>query len=399
MSTCPKVVLRRGKTDSVRRFHPWIFSGAIKRMDDGTGEGDLVEVFSEDGEYLALGHYAPGSIAVRIVGFERVSDVSTLWDARFRNAYTLRKTAGLAENAATNTYRLINAEGDGMPGLIVDWYNGTAVIQTHSEGMRREVQTFAEVLGAIYGGRLRAVYHKPHSSKESGKAGGYYPFGEKTGGVITENGHRFNVDWERGQKTGFFLDQRDNRALLSGYARERRVLNTFCYSGGFSVYASGAGASLVHSVDSSARAIEWTDENIALNEKFTSNKIGGCEHQSFAADVFDFLHDAADNYYDVIVLDPPAFAKNISARHQAVQAYRRLNLAALKKVAPGGIVFTFSCSQAVGPGAFTGAVTAAAIESGRNIRILHHLFQPADHPVSIFHPEGLYLKGLALTVR
>lgn len=398
MSACPKIVLKRSKTESVRRFHPWIFSGAIKRMDDGINEGDLVEVFSEDGEYLAVGHYAPGSIAVRIVGFERVADVRTLWDARFRNAYALRKTAGLAGNAATNAYRLINAEGDGMPGLIVDWYNGTAVMQTHSEGMHREAHTFAEILGAIYGERLRAVYHKPHSSKASGKAGGQYLFGEKTGGIITENGYRFNVDWERGQKTGFFLDQRDNRAILTGYAREKRVLNTFCYSGGFSVYAAGAGASLVHSVDSSARAIEWTDENIALNEKFIFNKIGCCEHKSFAADVFDFLHDAPNGFYDVIVLDPPAFAKNISARHQAVQAYRRLNLAAIKKVAPGGIVFTFSCSQAVGPGMFTGAVTAAAIESGRNISILHHLFQPADHPVSIYHPEGLYLKGLALMV-
>ncbi|MBI5143245.1 MAG: class I SAM-dependent rRNA methyltransferase [Nitrospirae bacterium] len=391
MPAYPQIVLKRSKTDSARRFHPWIFSGAIKRMDNGISEGDLVEVFSEDGEYLAIGHYAPGSIAVRIVGFERIANVRTLWDERFRNAYGLRKTAGLAENAATNAYRLINAEGDGMPGLIVDWYNGTAVMQTHSEGMHREAHTFAEILRAIYGERLRAVYHKPHSSKGSGKAGGQYLFGEKTGGLITENGLRFNVDWERGQKTGFFLDQRDNRSILSGYAQGKRVLNTFCYSGGFSVYAACAGASLVHSVDSSARAIEWTDENIALNET-------GSEHQSFVADVFDFLHGAPNDFYDVIVLDPPAFAKNISARHQAVQAYRRLNLAAFKKVAAGGIIFTFSCSQAVGPGMFSGAVTAAAIESGRNVRILRHLFQPADHPVNIYHPEGLYLKGLALAV-
>ncbi|MES2620929.1 MAG: class I SAM-dependent rRNA methyltransferase, partial [Bacteroidota bacterium] len=301
------------------------------------------------------------------------------------------------ESKTTTAYRLINAEGDGMPGLIVDWYNGTAVVQCHSKGMNKEKASFVELLKEGYGDRLRAVYDKSaatlHHKVDSESTNPHkdsYLFGHASETTILENNHHFKINWELGQKTGFFLDQRDNRELLSKYAKSKKILNTFCYSGGFSVYALKAGASLVHSVDSSAKAIDWTNENVALNTT-------SANHQSFAADVFDFMR-TSNEAYDVIVLDPPAFAKGQSARHNAIQAYTRLNQAAFKKIKKGGIVFTFSCSQVVTPDMFTGSVTSAAIESGRNIKILHHLTQPADHPVSIFNPEGLYLKGLVLYV-
>jgi 23S rRNA (cytosine1962-C5)-methyltransferase len=398
MSKYPALFLHHNKAHAVRRFHPWVFSGAVKRKEGNPDQGDIVEVYSENGEYLGIGHFGTGSVSVRIFAFEKVEDLNELWRKRFISAFDLRKAAGLARNPNTNAYRLINAEGDGMPGLIVDYYNGTAVIQAHSKGMHRERDYFVEILKQGYAEKLKAVYdkssatlhHKPDTETKDAANNDSYLFGQASETIIKENGNQFYVNWELGQKTGFFLDQRDNRQLLARYAPGKNVLNTFCYSGGFSVYAAHAGAALVHSVDSSAKAVKWADENIALNAP-------GTEHKSFAADVFDFMKDA-DTNYDVIVLDPPAFAKGQSARHAAIKAYTRLNHEAFKKIKKGGIVFTFSCSQVVDTEMFTGAVTSAAIESGRNIRVLHHLTQPADHPVSIFNPEGLYLKGLVLSV-
>ncbi len=394
MSKYPALFLHHNKAHAVRRFHPWVFSGAVKRKEGNPDQGDIVEVFSENGEYLGIGHFGTGSVSVRIFSFEKEENLTELWRKRFISAFDLRKAAGLAKSKNTNAYRLINAEGDGMPGLIVDYYNGTAVIQAHSKGMHAQREEFVEILKQGYAEKLQAVYdkssatlyHKPDTESKDAANSDSYLFGHASETIIKENGNQFKVNWELGQKTGFFLDQRDNRLLLARYATGKKVLNTFCYSGGFSVYAAQAGATLVHSVDSSEKAVKWTNENIALNAS-------GVEHQAYAADVFDFMKTAQDDY-DVIVLDPPAFAKGQSARHAAIKAYTRLNHEAFKKIKKGGIVFTFSCSQVVDTEMFTGAVTSAAIESGRNIRVLHHLTQPADHPVSIFNPEGLYLKGL-----
>lgn len=394
MAVFPHVVLHKNKLEAVKRFHPWIFSGAIKKLEGQPQEGDIVEVYSDAGEYLATGHYASGSIAVRIFSFQQRSDIEQLLFEKLKSAYWVRQQAGLIDNPSTTCYRLINGEGDGLPGLVIDWYGGTAVLQTHSLGMHAKRDVLVEALQTIYGSSLQAVYDKSAATlakKGRSQTQDAYLLGAKSNPEVLEYQHRFLVDWEAGQKTGFFIDQRENRQLLSNYAANQKVLNTFCYSGGFSVYAVKAGARLVHSIDSSTRAIEWTDQNIALNNP------DQVPHESFASDVFDFLKHC-DNDYDLIVLDPPAFAKHLSARHRAVQAYKRLNQQAFAKVKPGGIVFTFSCSQAVLPEYFTGAVTAAAIESGRTIRILHHLTQPADHPISIYHPEGLYLKGLVLSV-
>lgn len=392
MGKFPAIVLHRHKAEAVKRFHPWIFSGAIKRADKGLQNGDVVEVFAEDGTYLATGHFSNGSIAVRIFSFEQTDDLNALWLKKFKAAYEVRRTAGLTDAKDTNVYRLVFGEGDGMPGLIIDFYNGTAVIQAHSLGMYKQRQQFAEALKAVYGNALQAVYDKSSNTlhgEESATDG--YLYGSAATNQVSEHGHLFKVDWVLGQKTGFFVDQRENRSLLAHYSTNRKVLNTFCYSGGFSVYALKAGATLVHSVDSSAKAIDWTNENVQLN--FGSE----AKHQSFTQDIFDFLK-ASTETYEVIVLDPPAFAKNMGARHNAIKAYSRLNAAALKRIAKGGILFTFSCSQAVNREMFEGAVASAAIEAGRTIRVLHYLTQPADHPVSIFHPEGLYLKGLVLHV-
>lgn len=398
MQQFPSLILHANKSQAIKRFHPWVFSGAVKSKEGNPDQGDVVEVYSEKGEFLGIGHFGTGSVSARLFSFEKTSSLNDLWRKRFQQAFSLRKNIGLTESKTTNAYRLINAEGDGMPGLIIDWYNGTAVIQCHSKGMNAEKEKFVELLKEGYGDRLKVVYdksaatlhHKAETETANPKHTDSYLYGESSENVILENNHRFTVDWEKGQKTGFFLDQRDNRELLSKYASSKKVLNTFCYSGGFSVYALKAGASLVHSVDSSAKAIDWTNENVQMNSP-------SANHQSFAADVFDFMKTSAEEY-DIIVLDPPAFAKGQSARHNAIQAYTRLNQAAFRKIKKGGIVFTFSCSQVVTPDMFTGAVTSAAIESGRTIKILHHLTQPADHPVSIFNPEGLYLKGLVLYV-
>ncbi|HIK57164.1 MAG TPA: class I SAM-dependent rRNA methyltransferase [Synechococcales cyanobacterium M55_K2018_004] len=393
MSAFPKVILRNNKADAVKRFHPWIFSGAIKAVDQAVREGSVVEVVNESGDFLAVGHYSPSNIAVKILSFQPVEELGTLFEERVKQAFAVRQNAGLVGSDRTNCYRLINAEGDGLPGLIVDWYNGTAVVQAYSLGMQEARSHLLHALQSIYGSALKAVYDKSAAvlPRAEMPVENQYWLGDRTHEKVLENGHQFFVDWETGQKTGFFLDQRDNRALLGNYATGKRVLNTFCYSGGFSVYAVRANAKEVHSVDSSAKAIEWTKTNIELNNS------ANISHTAFTADVFTFLKEC-DASYDVIILDPPAFAKNITARHQAVMAYKRLNSLALHKLSPGGLLFTFSCSQVVTPDLFKGGVTAGAIESGKVIRILHSLTQPADHPVSIYHPEGLYLKGLVLQV-
>ncbi|BAU43463.1 class I SAM-dependent rRNA methyltransferase [Leptolyngbya sp. O-77] len=396
MVSLPRIILRDNKADAVRRFHPWIFSGAIKRIESDAQEGDWVEVYSDRGEFLAAGFFGAGSIAVKVVSFRPVESLDALFLERFQQAYALRKQLGLAISDQTNCYRLINSEGDGLPGLIVDWYNGVAVVLTYSLGMAQQRDRIVECLKTLYGSDLRAVYDKSAAVLHGGKSQptnqylfGEANLGEKRLGEVLENGHRFAVDWEEGQKTGFFLDQRDNRQLVAQHVAGKKVLNTFCYSGGFSVYALQAGAAVVHSVDSSAKAIAWTEQNVSLNPATPGT------HQSYAADVFNFLKDCDDDY-DVIILDPPAFAKSLSARHQATLAYRRLNYLALLKIRPGGLIFTFSCSQVVSLDNFKGAVTAGAIDAGRPVRLLGHLSQPADHPTSLYHPEGQYLKGLVL---
>ena len=387
-----KLYLAPGKEHSLKRFHPWVFSGAIKNADGEPTEGEVVEVYSSKHEFLGMGHAAPGSIAVRIFSFEQVEPDYTFWKSKVQKPYDYRKRLGLTDNPHTDVYRLIYAEGDGVPGLIVDVYKDTAVIQTHSHGMYLERGHITKALQEIYGSKLVAVYDKSAESlpANTGAVNGYL-FGESKGGVIvTENDTKFFVDWESGQKTGFFIYQRENRELLARYVKDKSVLNTFCYTGGFSVYALNAGASLVHSVDVSKKAIELTIKNGELSNAPE-------RHEAFAMDTFEFLK-GKENQYDVIILDPPAFAKSQKVRHNALMGYKRLNAEAMKKIKPGGILFTFSCSQVVDKYLFNSTVMAAAIEAGRNIKIMHHLSQPADHPISIFHPEGEYLKGLVLMV-
>ena len=394
------IVLKNGKDHSLRRRHPWVFSGAIARVQGEPAEGEAVRVETQSGELLGVGHYSGGgSIAVRMLDFGPAAELPTpaFWVEKLANAYQLRQRLGLATpgTSDTNTYRLVHAEGDGLPGLIIDVYDDVAVVQAHSVGMYRARPELADALQVVFGDKLRAIYDKsaetvPGQTGSEGQNG--YLFGSSSGHehLVTENGHQFAVDWETGQKTGFFIDQRDNRALLARYAPGRRVLNTFCYSGGFSVYALAAGAELVHSVDSSKKAIALTERNAKLSGH-------AAQHAAYPDDVLAFLksHPAA---YDLLVLDPPAFAKHMGARHAALMGYKRLNAAGIAHLAPGGLLFTFSCSQVVSPELFEGAVLAAAIEAGRPARILHRLTQPADHPVSLFHPEGAYLKGLVLAV-
>lgn len=395
MSNYPVVQLPPHKTEAVKRHHPWIFSGAIFKKDAAVSEANLVEVQDTSGNFLAIGYYSNGSIAVRILSFSPIDSLEQLWFDKIQSAYELRKSAGLINNPETNVFRLVNAEGDGVPGLIIDFYNGTCVFQAHSTFIHKHRMAIVEALQKVLGSSLKAVYDKSENvleRKEKTAVAGQYLYGEKGSAEVLEYGNKFLIDMEGGQKTGFFIDQRESRKLLGHYSKGKNVLNTFSYSGGFSIYAAKAGATLVHSVDSSAKAIDLANQNSAINQ------IPDTIHQAFAQDVFDFMKHAPTDLYDVIVLDPPAFAKNQHSRHAAVQAYRRLNKSAFDKIKPGGIVFTFSCSQAVGVDFFNGAVTAAAIESGRNIRIIDHLTQPADHPQSIFHPEGMYLKGLVLQV-
>jgi len=398
-----KIILNKGKEHSLKRFHPWVFSGAISERSDKVADGDVAEVFSATGEYLATGYCSLGSIAVRILSFEQTEINLDFWKNKIADAYKLRTQLNLTDSASTNVFRLLSAEGDGVPGLIIDFYNGTAVVQAHSFFVHDNLELISQALQNVLGTKLNAVYDKSSETlpAESGlqiptsdanpDQQTHYVFGKAENNDVLENGNRFYVNWEEGQKTGFFIDQRENRALLAKYAKGKRVLNTFCYSGGFSVYALKAGAAWVVSVDASRKAIEWTEQNVVLNG------FDDKQHLSIAGDVQEYFKTSGDNF-DVIILDPPAFAKHLKAKHNAVQGYRRLNESAIRKIKPGGIIFTFSCSQAVDRTLFEGAVMAAAIDAGRKVRVLHHLSQPADHPASIFHPEGQYLKGLVLQI-
>ncbi len=387
--------LKRGKEESLDRFHPWVFSGALAEpLPDGLEEGDTVAVETSNGRLVGVGHFQIGSIAVRILDFAATEINAEFFRSRLLQALRLRQALQLAR-PDNNAYRLVHGEGDFLPGLVVDIYGPTAVLQAHSPGMHFERQTIAEQLVALPELGVRNVYYKSETTlpyKAHLDARNDYLIGSMETSVATENSLQFNIDWLRGQKTGFFLDQRDNRALLQHYSQGRRVLNMFCYTGGFSVYALRGGASLVHSVDSSEKAITLTDANVELNFP------GDSRHKSYAEDAFKYLDNMAPDAYDLIVLDPPAFAKHRSALRNALRGYQRLNAKAFEKIAKGGILFTFSCSQAVSREQFRLAVFSAAAQSGRRVRILHQLTQPADHPVNIYHPEGEYLKGLVLYV-
>ena len=391
-----KVTLTSGKDHSLYRFHPWVFSGAIKKFSDDVKEGDVVEVYSSQNEFLGMGHFQIGSIAVRMFSFTQVTPDYNFWKSKIQAAYNFRKQLNLVNNPYTNCYRLFFAEGDGLPGFIIDFYNGTAVFQSYSIGMHLIKNEFVKALKEIMGDTLIAVFDKSEETmpkQASVKAANGYLYKKDESipinTIALENNNKFYVDWEGGQKTGFFLDQRENRKLLANYSKDKVVLNTFCYTGGFSVYAANVGAKEVHSTDISKKAIELTDKNIELNN--IKN------HQSFAVDTFEFLKHK-ENIYDIIVLDPPAFAKHQNVKHNAIMGYKRLNYEAIKQIKSGGLLFTFSCSQVIDKNTFNSTVMAAAIEAGRNVRVLHHLSQPPDHCVNIFHPEGEYLKGLVVHV-
>ena len=388
-----KIVLKSGKDQSPRRFHPWIFSGAIKKIYGNPSEGDLVDVYDNKDEFLAVGHYQPGSIAVRIISFKNVNPDIDFFRARIKSAIEYRKSIGLDHNDHTNVYRLVHAEGDDMPGLIIDYYNGVAVMQMHSVGMYRLRKDFAEILKELLGDQLKAVFDKSEGTIPfmSGiKVVNEFLYGDSDPVTVSENGFKFKIDWTTGQKTGFFIDQRENRKLLAEYTEGKSVLNMFGYTGGFSVYAM-KNASLVHTVDSSASAIDMADENIRVNFGDDSR------HRSFKTDAFEFLNDIKDKY-DLIILDPPAFAKHNNVLANALQGYKRLNMRAIEQIRPGGIIFTFSCSQVVTRENFRKSVFAAAANTGRRVRILHQMSQPPDHPVNIYHPESEYLKGLVIYV-
>ncbi len=396
----PQVVLRRGKEESLLRRHPWIFSGAIDHIkaekEEQIREGALVEVYTRSGEFIAQGHYQIGSIAVRVLSFDKEEIDQTWWNNRIAVAYDVRRTLGLTDCADTTCYRLIHGEGDSLPGLVVDIYASTAVVQCHSVGMYRSRQLIAEAIRATFGERITAIYDKSSQTlpykADLGAVDGYlWGSSEQPSQVVLEHGLQFAVNWEEGQKTGFFLDQRENRELVKRYAKGRTVLNTFCYTGGFSVYAAEGGAVEVCSVDSSERAVHLAAENMRLN---FGDKI---PHSEVAADAVEYLRNIGSKY-DLIILDPPAFAKHHKVLGNAMQGYKRLNARAISQIKPGGILFTFSCSQAVSKELFRTTVFSAAAIAGRKVRILHQLTQPADHPINIYHPEGEYLKGLVLYV-
>lgn len=392
--TTSKFILKPGKEDSFRRFHPWVFSGAIQRIVGNPTEGDVVTVEDWQGNFVGVGHYQIGSIAVRILSFTPVEIDVAFYRERLQVAYDMRRSLGLEDGDHNNAYRLVHGEGDNLPGLIIDVYRNTAVMQAHSPGMHYARHTLAQALKDVMGDKLDNIYYKSETTlpyKAELEQENEYLLGGVGDDTATENGLKFHVDWLRGQKTGFFVDQRENRALLERYSRNRKVLNMFCYTGGFSFYAMRGGAELVHSVDSSAKAIDLTCQNVELNFP------GDPRHQAFAEDAFKYLDKMGDNY-DLIILDPPAFAKHRKVLNNALQGYRKLNAKAFEKIRPGGILFTFSCSQVVSKENFRLAVFTAAAQSGRKVRILHQLTQPADHPVNIYHPEGEYLKGLVLYV-
>ena len=373
------------------RFHPWVFSGAIQKLDDGIAEGEVVRVVTSKGDFIAVGHYQQGSIAVRVLSFREVEINDEFWYSRLESALKMRIAIGIADNPQNNTYRLVHGEGDLLPGLIIDIYGKTAVMQAHSIGMHLSRVQIAEQLVKVMGSCIENIYYKSETTlpfmddMENG-----FLYGGSDDNTAVENGLLFYVDWLRGQKTGFFVDQRENRSLLEKYARGKRVLNMFCYTGGFSFYAMRGGAELVHSVDSSAKAIELTNRNVQLNFP------GDPRHKAFCEDAFKFLENMGS--YDLVILDPPAFAKHRGALHNALKGYTRLNMKAMQKIQSGGILFTFSCSQVVTKEHFRNAVFTAAAQAGRKVRILHQLHQPADHPINIYHPEGEYLKGLVLYV-
>lgn len=388
------VYLKRGKEESLKRFHPWVFSGAISHMDDGVNEGDTVRVITSGGEYIATGHYQIGSIAVRVLTFSDEVIDADFWNSRLSAARNMRLSIGIADNPTNNTYRLVHGEGDNLPGLVIDCYGKTAVMQAHSVGMHICRNDIAAQLIKVMDGRIDNIFYKSETTLPFkaglGQEDGFI-YGGSDDNIAVENGLKFHVDWLRGQKTGFFVDQRENRSLLESYAKNKTVLNMFCYTGGFSFYAMRGQAKLVHSVDSSAKAIELTNANVNLNFP------GDSRHEAFCEDAFKFL-DAADDKYDLIILDPPAFAKHRAALHNALKGYTRLNVKAFERIKKGGVLFTFSCSQVVTKDNFRNAVFTAAAQAGRNVRILHQLHQPADHPINIYHPEGEYLKGLVLYV-
>ena len=390
-----KVFLKPGKEDSLRRFHPWVFSGALARVEGEPAEGEVVDVYTSKKEFIACGHYQIGSIAVRVLSFKQETIDTDFWRHRLQVAKDLRVALGLIGNPKNNTYRLVHGEGDNLPGLIIDVYDHTAVMQAHSAGMHTDRLAIADALGEVMGEVIHHIYYKsettlPYKADLVATENGFLKGGSPEN-VAMENGLQFHVDWLKGQKTGFFVDQRENRALLERYAHGRSVLNMFCYTGGFSFYAMRGGAKLVHSVDSSAKAIDLTNENVQLNFP------GDVRHQAFAEDAFKYL-DRMGDQYDLIILDPPAFAKHRDALRNALRGYTKLNAKAFEKIRPGGILFTFSCSQVVNKQDFRNAVFTAAAQSGRSVRILHQLTQPGDHPVNIYHPEGEYLKGLVLYV-
>lgn len=389
-----RIYLKRGKEESLLRFHPWVFSGAIHHADAGIQEGETVRVIASTGDFIAVGHYQVGSIAVRVLSFSDITIDQSFWRERLAAAITMRCHIGIADNPENNTYRLVHGEGDWLPGLVIDCYGSTAVMQAHSVGMHLNRMDICQALTDVMGGRIQQVYYKSettlpykaHLEEEDG-----FIFGHTDDDIAVENGLKFHVDWLRGQKTGFFVDQRENRSLLEHYSKDKSVLNMFCYTGGFSVYAMRGGAKCVHSVDSSAKAIEITNNNIGLNFP------GDPRHEAYCEDAFRFLEEKKDKY-DIVVLDPPAFAKHRAALHNALKGYIRLNAKGIRLVKEGGLLFTFSCSQAVSKDQFRSAVFTAAAQSGRKVRIIHQLHQPADHPINIYHPEGEYLKGLVLYV-
>lgn len=388
------VILRRGKEESLKRFHPWIFSGAVMNLEGNPEEGDVVTVLDNQHNFLCQGHWQVGSIAVRVLTFEQEPIDDAFWQKRLGEALGVRQAIGLADSEAGDAYRLVHGEGDLLPGLVIDVYGKTAVMQAHSVGMHVSREQIAVALKQVMGERLDSIYYKSETTlpiKAAIDGGNGFLLGESHTDVAVENGLRFHIDWLKGQKTGFFVDQRENRSLLERYSHGRSVLNMFCYTGGFSVYALRGGAKLVHSVDSSSKAVELVRANVELN--FPAEP----RHEAFAEDAFRFLDDMTVPY-DLVVLDPPAFAKHRDAVKNALRGYTKLNARAMEKIAPGGILFTFSCSQAVSKEQFRTAVFTAATLAHRQVRILHQLHQPADHPVSIYHPEGEYLKGLVLYV-
>lgn len=400
MKTYKTIVLKKGKEDSLQRKHPWVFSGAIYNADETLQEGDVVRILTANGDFIAVGHWQIGSIAVRILSFVDEEINVEFYENRLSTALDVRKSIGLLrseeQNGTTvnNTFRLVHGEGDGLPGLVIDFYADTAVMQAHSVGMHCDRLMIAQALKRVMGDELLAVYYKsettlPYKADLSQENG--FILGNSTNDIAVENGLKFHIDWLKGQKTGFFVDQRDNRSLLEQYSKGRKVLNMFCYTGGFSVYSMRGGAELVHSVDSSAKAVELVNKNIELN--FPNDT----RHKAFAVDAFKYLDEMGEKY-NLVILDPPAFAKHRDALKQALRGYTKLNARAMEKMPKGSILFTFSCSQAVNKDQFRTAIFAAAMQTGRNIRILHQLHQPADHPINIFHPEGEYLKGLVVYI-